>query len=85
MLPKSSETLRTWIINEFLARKRTVQHELSEAVSRILISFDVWTSGVYSHYITSKGVRRRVLLDMKEIHGRHTAKNLALLLEQTLV
>lgn len=91
-LPKCSDTIRGWIIDEFRAKKRTLQDELAEAVSKISISFDAWTStsqkpvlGIYAQYITSKGVRRHVLLGRKELHGRHTAKNFALVLEETLV
>ncbi|KAG5965232.1 hypothetical protein E4U58_002889, partial [Claviceps cyperi] len=40
---------------------------------------------IYSHFINSKDVRRRVLLGLKEIQGRHTAKTLALVLEATLI
>ncbi|KAG6287692.1 hypothetical protein E4U45_007978 [Claviceps purpurea] len=62
LLPKSSDTVRNWIISEFGDRKRALQDELAEAVSKISISFDAWTSpsqkpvlGVYAHYITLKG------------------------------
>lgn len=92
LLPRSSRTLRSWIMSEFIARRRGLMQELKEAASSISISFDVWTSpsmtpilGIYSHFITSKGVRRRVLLGLKEIQGRHTAKTLALVLEATLI
>ncbi|KAG5988182.1 hypothetical protein E4U52_006825 [Claviceps spartinae] len=79
-------------MSEFLARRRGLIEELKEAASSISISFDVWTSpsmtpilGICSHFITSKSVRRRVLLGLKEIQGRHTAKTLALVLEATLI
>ncbi|KAG6248087.1 hypothetical protein E4U49_000228, partial [Claviceps purpurea] len=45
-LPKCSYTIRSWIIDEFRTKKRTLQDELAEAVSKISISFDAWTAEI---------------------------------------
>lgn len=57
------------------------------SLSRIHLSFDVWTSPnnyaiicVYFHFIDSKGKRQTRLAAFKRIHGAHTGENQALAL-----
>ncbi|KAG6244443.1 hypothetical protein E4U23_006200, partial [Claviceps purpurea] len=62
-----------------------LRDDLIEAANKISILFDVWKPpaqtpilGIYTHFINVEGLRRQVLLWLKELHGRHTANNHAL-------
>ena len=60
VLPKNHHTVSSWIKKYYSVRKQFVRNSLLEAVSKITISFDGWTSasnmdllGVMAHYIDS--------------------------------
>src|SRR5579871_1761897 len=83
----SRNTIRKWIIQEFLQRKRELRRELRAARSNIHISFDLWTSPNYyaimaivAHYIDSDGKRQAKLIALRSLDGEHTGENMAALL-----
>jgi hypothetical protein len=66
-----------------------LKKELSEAHSRILISFDAWTSlscvailGAIAHFIDRIGKRRSVVLALRRLQGAHSGENMAEVLLQ---
>ena len=91
MLPRASSTLRRWIMDEFEAQKKLVTAELSKSISRVHISFDIWTAGnwvgflsVYGYWIDLMGCRQRRLLAFRRIYGSHSGENQADVLEEVL-
>ena len=82
LLPKTAKVIRGWVLEAFAVRKKQLKEEMRNAHSRIHISFDLWTStnhkaivGVVAHYITSKGVRRHVVIGLREVLGDHAGEN----------
>lgn len=86
-LPRASNTIRRWVIESFTSKKSLLKAELASSVSRITLSFDLWTSpnglailGVVGHFINHDGKRRQVLLGLREVIGEHSGENMAAIL-----
>jgi hypothetical protein len=82
LLPKSSKTLRNWIIEYFEKQKELVALDMSFSKSRIHISFDIWTAGsflgfisIWGYWIDGSGDRQRRLLAFRRIYGSHSGEN----------
>jgi hypothetical protein len=89
LLPKAVLTFRRMVINAFTIRKDALKKELSEAHSRISISFDAWTSpsciailGVIAHFVDRTGKRRSAVLALRRLQGVHSGENMAEVLLQ---
>jgi hypothetical protein len=52
LLPKSAKTLRNWIMEEYENQQKTVAAELSSSLSRIHITFDIWTAGNFVGFLS---------------------------------
>ena len=83
-LPKCHTTIGKWVERQYTAHKKRVQRNVKEAVSRVHVSCDLWTSTnnlpilvVVFHYITKKGKVRQTVAAMKEVSRSHTGTNLA--------
>jgi hypothetical protein len=77
-------TMREWIVRTFNCHKGVVTELLSRSLSRINVSFDVWTSrkftsllGLTVHFLDDEGKFRTFLLGLPQIEGRHSGENLA--------
>jgi hypothetical protein len=84
LLPKARKTLRTWIIAKYEERKEVLKVELQQSISKIHISFDIWTAGnwigiisVWAYWIDDAGERQRRLLAFRRIYRSHTGDNQA--------
>jgi hypothetical protein len=82
LLPKSAKTLRNWLIAEYDKQKKSLAAELSFTLSRIHITFDIWTAGnfvgfisIWAYWIDKSGVRQRRLLAFRRIYGSHSGEN----------
>jgi hypothetical protein len=82
LLPKSAKTLRNWLIAEYDEQKKSLAAELSFTLSRIHITFDIWTAGnfvgfisIWAYWIDKSGVRQRRLLAFRRIYGSHSGEN----------
>ncbi|TKA70467.1 hypothetical protein B0A49_11647 [Cryomyces minteri] len=87
--PSSHNTPRTWITQYYELSKETVRRSLNNAVSRITLSFDLWTSnsthkgngmpllGVVGHYLDKDIKLRTVLLGLPLVLGQHSGENIA--------
>lgn len=87
----SATSLRRWARDAFTVERARVKSLLSEAASKIHISFDIWTSpnrfavfGIVAHFVRpihaeDKVVYRNqaVLLGMKRMQDRHGAKEMS--------
>jgi hypothetical protein len=63
-------------MKDFEARKEKVKNELTRSLSKIHISFDLWTApnaiailGVVAHYLTPDLKARSLLIGLKEVEG----------------
>lgn len=77
-------TMRDWIVGAFNRHKGVVTELLGRSISRVNISFDVWTSrkftsllGLTVHFLDEGGNPRTFLLGLPQIEGRHSGENLA--------
>lgn len=76
-LPRSSTTSATWIREMHTYFQRTIVQEITEARSRISVSFDGWGSkhekislvGVVAHFVNSSGIVVNRLLGLPENLG----------------
>jgi hypothetical protein len=91
LLPKARATLRKWIIAEYDDRKIILKTELQESVSKIHISFDVWTAGnwigiisIWGYWVNSAGQRQRRLLAFRRIYRSHSGDNQAAIILEVL-
>ncbi len=90
LLPKARSTLRSWIITEFKAQKSLLAAELSQSLSKVHITFDIWTArnqrgyiAIWGYWIDLTGRQRR-LLGFRRIYRSHTGENQAQLLHKVL-
>src|SRR5215471_12837900 len=44
IIPKSANTIRSWVVSEFQKQKEILKERLQQARSRIHLSIDIWTS-----------------------------------------
>jgi hypothetical protein len=77
-------TMREWIVRTFNRHKGVVTELLGRSLSRINVSFDMWTSrkftsllGLTVHFLDDEGKFRTFLLGLPQIEGRHCGENLA--------
>ncbi|KAG7404035.1 putative AC transposase [Fusarium oxysporum f. sp. rapae] len=77
-------TMHEWIVRTFNRHKGVVTELLGRSLSRINVSFDVWTSrkftsvlGLTVHFLDDEGKFRTFLLGLPQIEGRHCGENLA--------
>lgn len=77
-------TVRHWILKGYGLHKAVVRKELQNAVSKIHISFDLWTSGNYislngivAHFINIKFESQSILLATPEQSDSHAGGEVA--------
>jgi hypothetical protein len=82
LLP-THRTIRDWIIRDFNRFKGIVVEQIQNALSRIHISFDLWTSrslltlcGIVVHFINNTGKLCTFLLSLPELVGSHAGVNI---------
>ena len=80
----SGWSVRSWIIKGYAYHKAAVKRELQRAVSKIHLSFDLWTSGnllsfngVTAHFLNKDFEPRATLLAIPEQTGLHAGVNIA--------
>ncbi len=90
LLPKATSTLRGWIMTEFDTQRGLLAAELSKSLSKVHITFDIWTASnqrgyiaVWAYWISSQGRQRR-LLAFRRVYRSHTGEVQAELLLEVL-
>jgi hypothetical protein len=95
-LPADS-TVKEWALKEFLVGKFKIKEILKQSLSRIHISFDIWTSeyssyvflGVVAHFVNratdGKLRTQSVLLALKRLREKHTGLFIAKVLYDVIV
>jgi len=83
-LPGSHNTAKAWVIRQYEVQKLRIKQQISNALSKIHVSCDVWTSpnnllilGVISLFVSSQKKLEWCVLAMKELHGEHTGVSMA--------
>ena len=84
-LPKSGDTIRSWVIRNYGDQKNEVRQEIKNSTTQIHLSVDGWTSphhtmsvlGVVAHFTSARGTRYNLVLALREIQGPHTGEALA--------
>lgn len=83
-IPKSSNTLTKWLLNDFTEHTSIVKEYLAEAQSKIHISFDLWTSpnvhsvmAVCAHFIDHEAKNTTILLALRRMMFGHTGESIA--------
>ena len=83
-IPLDGDTIRAWIMEDFITTREKVSKELLASKSLIHISFDLWTSpnqlamiGVIGHWMNPYGNIRTTLLGLRRLRGPHSGENMA--------
>lgn len=80
----SRTSISRWIAQAYDQQLGVVTETLASAITKISLSFDMWTSGsnvallgIVAHFIDMKGKPTSMLLSLPRQHGRHTGTNIA--------
>ena len=80
----SGDTVREWIRLAFLKNSLVVKELVANALSRIHLSFDLWTSpngfgicGICIHFVSPECRNRSVLIGMKRMMSAHSGEGIA--------
>jgi len=85
MLPKSSNTTRSWTIKEFERQKTFMIERFTQSRSRIHLWMDIWTTptrnrsylGIVGNWVDADFEIQNTLVALPAIEGQHTGANIA--------
>jgi hypothetical protein len=84
MIPKASASIRKWTIGEYEAKKEELKEELAASISKVHLSFDMWTAGnwigiisIWAYWVNDAGERQRRMLAFRRIYRSHSGENQA--------
>lgn len=84
-LPRSSNTIKSWVLECFINQKEKLRQTVRHARSLIHISCDLWTSpnslailGIIGHLIDESGSLQHYVLALTDIIGEHSGENLSI-------
>ena len=82
LLPKAASTIRQWILREYKWKKDELRKALKESLSKVHLSFDIWTAGnwigvisIWAYWVDSAGKRQRRLLAFRRIYRSHSGES----------
>jgi hypothetical protein len=91
-LPSSGDSIRGWTMRTFEANKQAIIEDLQQALSKVHLTVDLWSSGnrksvlvVIGHYISASGELKHNVLAVREMQGEHTGENQARVVSKVLV
>ena len=83
-LVESGTTIRNWLEEEFIKAQQQVIQYLGMALSKIHISFDIWSSpngyalcGVVAHFVDASYTVQHCLLGMPRMQEEHSGEKIA--------
>ena len=84
LLPKSPNTIRSWVLKQFESQKQIIKERFQQSRSRIHLSLDLWTTpsrsrtylGIVGHWVDHDNEIREVLIALPELKGSHTGVNI---------
>jgi hypothetical protein len=84
IMSRSGNAVRRWIMREFDNSKAKIRLELTQSLSKIHISFDLWTSpnslalvAVVAHYLGPDLKNHSLLIGIRRVDGCHSGENIA--------
>jgi hypothetical protein len=84
LLPSSANTIKSWIFEEYEKHVEILKEALASAVSKVHLSFDLWTSpnglailGTVCYFIDKAGHPQHRLLGLDRVSGDHGGENQA--------
>lgn len=84
VVPQSDTTIKRWLVDMYKQHKANIMSSLENSLSKIHISFDLWTApnalpliGVVGHWLDQEVVYQTRLLAMELVQGSHTGENQA--------
>ena len=90
-VPWGKDTIRHNVCDLFTTKRQVIQSEFNSALSRIHLSFDLWTSpnniaflGVNAHFINKNFTSQNRLIGLRRQRGVHSGENIAANLEALL-
>jgi hypothetical protein len=82
-LPRSHNTIRSWILREYAQCKAQMKGILAKAPGQIHLSFDLWTSsnhlallGIVGHWPSASNRVHCALLGLRRLEGQHSGENM---------
>lgn len=91
-LPTSYSTIYKWTRRCYESEQNQVTGLVQSTLSKIHFTVDLWTSpnklplaGIIGHYIVENGDFCQSMLGLREIHGRYTGENQALVIIKVIV
>ncbi|CCE35404.1 uncharacterized protein CPUR_06833 [Claviceps purpurea 20.1] len=85
-------SMRTALDDVFNSKKDLIKNELQNALTKIHLSFDGWTSpnqhallGVSAHFLNSRGIPQQRLIALRHLTDTHSGLNLAGALHEVIV
>jgi hypothetical protein len=90
-LVKSHNTISSWVDGEYKQAQAALKTQFNMALSRIHISFDIWTSpsalpilGICAHFLSPSLHLYHPLLGLRYIEGSHTGEAIAEIIERVV-
>lgn len=90
-LPKSHNTIKTWMMDAFKAKNDEIRTIINQLHSNIHLSFDMWTSdnsfallAICSHFIDKQYNVRTVMLALRRIKSSHSGENIVYTFEEVI-
>lgn len=84
LCPTSGMTVRRWLTQEYQRQFQVVKQEMARSISRIHLSFDLWTSpametylSLVSYFVDEAHVRQVRHIAMERVFGGHSGENQA--------
>jgi hypothetical protein len=84
LLPKSHNTVREWVMNNYEKKKIQVKKVLHSARSNIHLSFDLWSSpnhyifnAVVAHFVNADYKVASILIGFRNLFGPYSGANIA--------
>jgi hypothetical protein len=81
---RTGKTVKDWIMKGYRIHKAKVKQELQDSVSKIHISFDLWTSGnclslnaIVAHFVNAEFKNQTILLATPEQTDSHAGTDIA--------
>ena len=81
-LPRSHNTIKLWVLNNFSQTRSLLQANLDSGLGAIHFSFDLCSSpnnlallGVVGHWMSKEGHIHHTLLGLRKMEGSHTGEN----------
>ena len=91
LLPEDSETIKRWVNDQYEHQLQVIRRDLLSAISKIHVSFDLWTSpateayeSVVLYYVDDNGSRHTRVVALQRLFGTHSGENQAAVLVQVL-